>query len=657
MAPPTGPRGSSSRGGRSNPRGSRGGGIAKRRGTPRTDRDGDVSMDATAANNPPSGPARGSTRGTRGSRGGRGARASTRLAQNVRNFVSEQDGVSRGEKPQSNRATLKIYGLKDSKAANNSDGGLRSLLDFLERKSSKERPITLGRGTISGDVVWLKVNRADTPHLLRLNGYTYAGAPLTIEETSEPIPGRGNQPTDGADSKPSETKDKLLVVLASRYNPEQKLLDLSALGADQTLFSLGAFESKALAEKSFKALMRLTTTHYGSDAEKEAGIQAVTVANNDIHDVGEIFTLAHTFPRLRRLDLSGNKLEDLSKISKWRHEFRRLEELHLVGNPVTNLPTYPTQMVDWFPSLQILDGRRVRTPEEAAVALKSWFPTPLPHLPSNLRDGGNNVAATFLRSFFSAYDQDRLALARQFYDDDSIFSLSAGSESTSSPYHNFSRNLETIGIRSNSAQQRLFTGINLIADLWGRLPATRHANLDLTDEWQIDCHTFPNLADPSGQGSAMGLAITAHSRFEELDPSQQLVGTRKFTRSFILGPSKPGAPHPYRVVSDQLTLRARVTEPTPSASAVIQAPAVVPVPTAPAHVAPAVAGPVLAQAPLLDDTIRAQMVAELARQTGMTAEYARLCLAGAANWDFDLALRSFHEKRGELPPEAFVPGA
>lgn len=102
-------------------------------------------MDATVANNPPTGPARGSTRGTRGSRGGRGARASTRLTQNVRNFVSEQDGIGRGEKPQSNRATLKIYGLKDSKAASNSDGGLRSLLDFLERKSSKERPITLGR--------------------------------------------------------------------------------------------------------------------------------------------------------------------------------------------------------------------------------------------------------------------------------------------------------------------------------------------------------------------------------------------------------------------------------------------------------------------------------------------------------------------------------
>jgi len=542
-----------------------------------------------------------------------------------------------------NKVTLRIHGLKDSKAASNPDGGLRSLLDFLERKSSKERPITLGRGTMRGDHVWLKVNSADAPHLLRLNGFTYAGAPLTIEETSDPIPGLGGQSTDGPESKPSETKDKLLGVLASRYNTEQKLLDLSALGADQTLISMGAFETKALAEKSFKALMRLTATNYHNAAEKEASIQAVTIANNDIHDVGEVFTLATTLPRLRRLDLSGNGLDDMSKLSKWRHEFRRLEELHVVGNPVASLPNYPAQIIEWFPSLQILDGHRVRTPAEATEALRAWFPTPLPCLPSNLRDGGNNVASAFLRGFFTMYDQDRPALARQFYDDDSAFSLNTSAEPASSAYHNYSRNLETIGLRNPSAHQRLFTGSNLIAELWARLPATRHLSLDVADEWQIDCHTFPSLADPSGQGLAMGLAITVYSRFEEIDPTQQLPGTRKFSRSFVLGPSKPGAPHPYRVISDELTLRAWVPQQIPAAG--IQAPAAVaPVPT------PAVP----AQPPVLDDATRAQMIEELCRQTGMTAEYSRLCLAGAADWNFDLALRSFQEKRSELPPEAFV---
>jgi nuclear RNA export factor len=48
------------------------------------------------------------------------------------------------------------------------------------------------------------------------------------------------------------------------------------------------------------------------------------------------------------------------------------------------------------------------------------------------------------------------------------------------------------------------------------------------------------------------------------------------------------------------------------------------------------------------------MVLELSRQTGMNAQYSELCLAGLANWDFNLALRSFEEKKAELPPEAFT---
>ncbi|EAQ92544.1 hypothetical protein CHGG_00779 [Chaetomium globosum CBS 148.51] len=589
MAPPTGPR--ASRGNRSSQRGSRGGGgIGKRRGPSRTDRDGDVSMDSVNAANQPTGPSTHSTRGNRGSRGGRGSRVSTRLASNVRNHASE-DGTARSDKSQfSNKVTLKIHGLNDSKASGNQDGGLRSLLEFLERKSSKGRPVVLGRGVIRGECVWLKVKQADAPLLLRLNGFSYAGASLTIEETNDPIPPQNAQSTtDGPGPNPSETREKLLAVLSSRYNAEQKLLDLSALGADQNLFSLGAFQSKALAEKSFKVLMSLTNTRYDNPVEKEAGIQAVTIANNDIHDVYEVFTLAQTLPHLRRLDLSGNKLEDMSKLAKWRHEFRRLEEMHALGNPLASLPNYSTQMVEWFPSLQVLDGRRVRTPEEAAEAFKSWFPTPLPRLPSNLRDGGNNVASTFIRGFFTTYDQDRVSLARQFYDDDSAFSLRTGAEPVPDTYDNFSRNLETIGVRGSSTQQRLFTGSNLIAELWAQLPATRHPSLDLVDAWQVDCHTFPGLAEPSGQGLAMGLAITVHGRFEEIDPTRQLLGTRQFSRSFILGPSKSGAPHPYRVISDELALQTWVPQQqTPTAA--VQAPTVTPAPTTAVAAPPSRAG-------------------------------------------------------------------
>lgn len=147
MAPPTGPRaGGTTNTTRTSLRPTRGAGVGKRRATPRTDRDGDVSMDSVAADSAPTSPAahsgRGGTRGNRGARAGKGGssgRSSTRLVQNVRNYASEHF------KLRPFNVTIKVLGLKDSKAANNPDGGLRSLLDFLERKASKERPITLSR--------------------------------------------------------------------------------------------------------------------------------------------------------------------------------------------------------------------------------------------------------------------------------------------------------------------------------------------------------------------------------------------------------------------------------------------------------------------------------------------------------------------------------
>nr|4WPM_A Chain A, mRNA export protein [Thermochaetoides thermophila DSM 1495]4WPM_B Chain B, mRNA export protein [Thermochaetoides thermophila DSM 1495] len=108
-------------------------------------------------------------------------------------------------KTQPNKTVIKILGLKNSKAASNPDGGLRSLLDFLERKSKEK--ITLGRGIIDGDYVWLKVNKDDAQHLLRLNGFTYAGATLTIEETNEPMPALSSQ--SKLSQAAQETKQKL----------------------------------------------------------------------------------------------------------------------------------------------------------------------------------------------------------------------------------------------------------------------------------------------------------------------------------------------------------------------------------------------------------------------------------------------------------------
>lgn len=150
-------------------------GIKKRGagGSTKADRDGDLDMDTPAAPNGPgrgrnqannkSAPPTGPRRSARSApAGGRGPKPTTRAADMVKKIIEGGSGNmssriaagidtsgrhNRSSRPvnAANTMTLKIGGLKDSKAANNEGGGLRELVIFLERKASSvgklERPV------------------------------------------------------------------------------------------------------------------------------------------------------------------------------------------------------------------------------------------------------------------------------------------------------------------------------------------------------------------------------------------------------------------------------------------------------------------------------------------------------------------------------------
>ncbi|KAK3394819.1 hypothetical protein B0H63DRAFT_555978 [Podospora didyma] len=659
MAPPTGPRGGSAR--TTAPRSSRGGGITKRRAAVKTDRDGDVAMDAPAGGPDNAG---GSGRGNHGGRSGgsRGTsreltRGASRTIQNIKAHL--------------NRTTLKILGLRESKAASNSDGGLRGLVEFLQRKVKGNHPIRISKSTLNGDYAWISVSKEDAAVLLKLDGYTYAGAALKISETSEKWPG-----TITISPQAALVKENLIKVLANRYNPEQKLLDLSALGGDDILKSMNLFEGQGTAQKAFKALIGTVSMQYDNNAEaKKEAIESVSLARNGLSDVNQVFTLAIELPGLKRLDLSGNSLDTLAKISKWQHRFRDLQELHLTDNPVMTQENILPELLQCFPSMQILNGQQVRTPDQVVEALKALTPTPIPQFTSNVRDGENNVAAIFLTNFFPMFDSDRARLAAEFYDEDSWFSLSvipnSGRPLPWKSYLKFSRNVNRISSsRDPNLVKRVFTGGSMIAEMWKALPNTQHPAINNPTMWLIDSHTFPDLADPSGLGATAGLLINVNGQFEESDPSANLFGTRTFSRIFILGPSKPSNPpakNPYRVISDQLTLH----DWKPQAVVAEQAPVINPT-TAPAAnpgmtavTNPAVVNPVVtypAVNPItfnveVPDDMKARLIAELSQRTGMTAEFSELCLSGAANWNFESALKSFEDLKANLPTTAFTGNA
>ena len=147
MPPPTGPRGGTStttRQTRSSTGASRPparGGIAKRgRGpAPRVDRDGDLVMDPAAGNKSGAGINK-NTSTRRGTTRSSGPKANTRLQQNLARQLggdtSQVPNAPSAAKLAANNTTLKVLGVKSSKAATNPDGGEKRLLEFLERKAS-----------------------------------------------------------------------------------------------------------------------------------------------------------------------------------------------------------------------------------------------------------------------------------------------------------------------------------------------------------------------------------------------------------------------------------------------------------------------------------------------------------------------------------------
>ena len=122
------------------------GGIQKRGRTgesPRIDRDGDLLMDAA-------GEKRRSGRGRLDSpktavsaRGGggppRGPRHGSRAQAGIARGLGGKQVNVVGSRPRLT-ATLEVYGLAQSKAASNPDGGLQTLLEFIERKANAKSP-------------------------------------------------------------------------------------------------------------------------------------------------------------------------------------------------------------------------------------------------------------------------------------------------------------------------------------------------------------------------------------------------------------------------------------------------------------------------------------------------------------------------------------
>ncbi|KAG5943607.1 hypothetical protein E4U53_007022 [Claviceps sorghi] len=660
---PQGPRSSvaqrANRGATSGAKTTTRGGIHKKRaGGSRTDMDGDLVMDAVGkrAAKVAASEARGSRSNSARAGPKNNSRGVSTAAQTVLKHLKGNDSsglASRGSaaitgrdnRARGNLSFLRVHGLKQSKAASNRDGGLSDLLAFLERKATsfksstakQSRSVMIKKSHMVGDYVFIGASKEDADEIIKLNTFTFAGTQLEIVESNEDLTYQ-SKATESQETQ--ELRAKLQSILSQRYLGANKLLKLDALASDAELVTLGMFETRERALKTFKGLMAICDGLFKTAMEKREAIESISLAGNSIDDVTQVESVATTFPDLKNLDLSGNQIANIQAFEKWKGKFRSLETIYMSGNPIEIAePDYTSALLQWFPRLQDVNGTQLRTPQQIAEQEAASKPKPIPQNGPDFRDV-NGIGENFLLEFFSAYDGDRQGLASRFYDNDSQFSLAIDTRSVRdidapapmpwAAYIKFSRNL--VKITHQAARvQRLFKGASTIQELWKALPPTKHPNIkDELSKYIMDCHPLPGLADPSGQSAVGvdGLIICVHGEFEEYDEKTAAVGKRSFSRTFVLGPGQPGK-GTIRVVSDQLSLRAFSTLPN--------------VFVAPTH------APGSADVQHQHQT----MLAELCRQTGMVPQYSEMCLS-QVGWEFDKALVIFNEKKAQLPPEAFA---
>lgn len=474
--------------------------------------------------------------------------------------------------------------------------------------------------------------------MLAINGFTFAGAPLTVEPYGKSADKMMTDGTPNATSSVADTKAKMTAFLSKRYYQQTKLLDLSNLGNDPDLLAMGMFNSTSTESKFFPALMKVWEMNFDSPEKGRAAVESVSLANNQLPNITAVTTLSQTFPDLKNLDLSNNNFRDANALIGWRWKFRQLEFLDLSGTPFSADPSFKDTMLKWYPRLRILNNTEVRTAEELAAQKKTPIPVQAPYF----QDDGK-IAENFVKAFFVGYDNDRNDLINGVYDGNSTFSLNvntaapraAQSDHTAGwdQYIKKSRNLLKIS-HLPARMSRAYVGAEKIREVWNVLPRTRHPDMMAhPEEWLIECHPIPGLPDPTGQceTGVGGLLIMVHGKFDEIGGPK--VETRSFDRTFVLGPG--GGVGGLRVISDVLCLRAYGGHEAwgPEGQSVTPR---APHPEAPEGYAMPAPGKPDAQVQ------QEQMILQMSFKTKMTLQYSEMALSGN-QWNMDAALKNFEE--------------
>lgn len=565
-------------------------------------------------------------------------------------------------------------------------------ISFISRKC-KVNVTNYSVDTVLGALRGSVRSEKDATDLIQWSGVRFAGNSLKLSRAGGSASGNGKPGQTGGDN----TLEMLAAFLRSRYNPELKLLNLSAVHQDAQLASKGFFANMSTTSKFFPALMKV--------ADKlDLDITSADLSGNNLTDLHTISTLAHTFPTLKNLSLQGNNISRVRAFDVWKKNLNFLRELLLHGNPLLNT-TRPDEILNIklelmknFPRLVVLNGEVLRN--EQALAQMMRFPFGLPQPMFFLDPDVQGVSTNFISNFTKMWDEDRAGLM-VLYQNESQFSLQVDTMlphgTTSNPLPDFgyyiplSRNLMRVST-SKARMSKVAAGPEHIFRLFSQMPKTRHDLMTKPQNYSMEAYKIAQLG---------AISITLHGNFEEVAPPLDLLhlngsgsgsggggrgkysynnkknkfplGWKSFDRSLVV---IPGPNNSMIVASDLLCVRTETEAdafkpsetspsaavPTPAATAVPSVvpgavPASSPSPAPVGGVAPVAVGPTAADLPPeLKTSLNPQqqeLLVKVLVETKLSIQYGFM-LCQQSNWDYQQCIINFKNSASSLPPDAFA---
>lgn len=517
--------------------------------------------------------------------------------------------------------------------------------------------------------------------LLQWSGVRFAGNPLKISKVPTGFGGGAAAPNQ-APASGENTIETLTMFLKSRYDPQNLLLNLSAVQQDPTLSAKGFFGTISTSSKFFPALMKIAS-------DLKLNVTSADLSNNNLSDLTTISTLAHTFPTLQNLSLLNNKFNRIKAFDLWKKKLNYLRELVLTGNPLLNTNNQTEalniklELLKIFPRLVVLNGEMVRNEQALNTNLTFAFKDPQPMFFQDTEV--QNISTNFITNYYNLWDTNRADLM-VLYQGESQFSLQVDSslpqtldnkpQPDFSYYLPLSRNLTRVS-SAKARMTKVAKGQEEIFKSFSQLPITKHELMVKPENYSMESYRLVPLG---------AICITLHGSFQETAPPANLelvnqsganrnkfsyqkkqkitLGNKSFDRTFVVIPGPNGG---MIVASDLLCIR---SEAEPAAFKSDAPPVGVPASSpSPAPVAnpgqvgtptPVPVGQPMPSAADLPAEVKAglnpmqqEMLVKVLLETKLTIQYG-VMLCQQSNWDYQQSIVNFKNSAGSLPPDAFT---